>query len=168
MKWVAACALLLCLEASAQTGADAMPWQSKDTSAASRKTDPVEFLDPPLVTVPAGKATVVDLHFRIADGLHINSHTPHDVGLIPTQVAVMDGNGLKTQTIDFPAGKDASFAFAPKEKLSVYQGDLVLKAHIVAARGNHEWQGVLRYQACNTDECLPPRKLPIVVDVIAK
>lgn len=44
----------------------------------------VEYLFPEQVTVPAGKASDITLHFRIAPGLHINSHTPKDEFLIPT------------------------------------------------------------------------------------
>ena len=40
------------------------------------KAEAVQYLYPEQVTVPAGKATPVALHFRIKQGLHINSHTP--------------------------------------------------------------------------------------------
>ncbi|MGD0628297.1 MAG: hypothetical protein ABR987_03035 [Terracidiphilus sp.] len=38
----------------------------------------VEYMYPEQVTVAAGKPSGVALHFRIAQGLHINSHTPKD------------------------------------------------------------------------------------------
>ncbi len=38
----------------------------------------VVFLYPEQVTIPAGKPTTIALHFRIAPGLHINSHTPSE------------------------------------------------------------------------------------------
>jgi hypothetical protein len=170
--WFASCVVcLLALAAAAQTpssGADKMPWQTANNAPASKASDAVQFLDPAQVTIPAGKSTVVSLHFVVAQGLHINSNTPHDPNLIPTRLAVVDGDGLRTQNVDFPAGVDTTFAFAPNQKVSVYTGDFVLKAHIVASRGTHQWQGVMRYQACNIDECLPPRKLPVTIDVTAK
>jgi hypothetical protein len=173
MKFQLAHAVAFCLmtlAAGAQTsssGTDKMPWQQTGDAQASKAGDAVQLLDPVRVSVPAGKLTVVPLHFVIANGLHINSHTPHDANLIPTRIAVVDGNGLRTQTVDFPPGTDTTFSFAPHEKLSVYTGDFVLKAHIIAARGTHQWQGVVRYQACNMDECMPPRKLPVAVDIVA-
>ena len=37
------------------------------------KTDAVTYLFPEQVSVPAGKPSQMTLHFRIAQGLHINS-----------------------------------------------------------------------------------------------
>ena len=44
----------------------------------------VSYLFPEQVSIPAQKSTTVDLHFRVADGLHINSHTPREKSLIAT------------------------------------------------------------------------------------
>jgi len=147
-----------------QDSQEKMPWQTD----AAHKSESVQFVAPAQVTVAAHKPAVIELHFEVADGLHINSHSPHDKSLIPTQVAVADGDGLSTHAIDFPPGTDTSLPFAPREKLSVYTGGFFLTAHITAAPGNHLWQGILRYQACDLNQCMPPRKLPITVDVIAK
>lgn len=155
-------------------GSDKMPWQSSaqansgSAADSSKAADQVQFMDPAQVTVAAGKPAVVDLQFRVADGLHINSHDPHDANLIPTRMLVVDGAGLKTEKIDFPAGVDVALPFAPGQKLSVYSGQFSLQARIVAARGKHQWQAVLRYQACNLNQCMPPKKLPITVDVTAQ
>jgi hypothetical protein len=128
----------------------------------------VTYLFPEQVTVPAQKSTAVDLHFRIADGLHINSHAPREKSLIPTSLAVVEQDGFKISAVDFPAGTDYAFAFDPKEKLSVYTGEFVLRAHIAAPPGEHLLQGALRYQACNSNSCYPPKTIPVAVDVIAK
>ena len=128
----------------------------------------VMYLFPEQVSIPAQKTTAVDLHFRVADGLHINSHTPREKSLIPTNLAVVEQDGFKVVGVDFPAGTDYSFAFDPQEKLSVYTGEFVLKAHISAPAGEHLLQGALRYQACNSNSCYPPKTIPVAVDVIAK
>lgn len=128
----------------------------------------VTFLYPEQVTVPAGKPTTVELHFRVADGLHINSHAPREKSLIPTNLAVVEQDGFKVSAVDFPAGIDYSFAFDPKEKLSVYTGEFVLKARLTAPAGDHLLQGALRYQACNSNSCYPPKTIPVAVDVIGK
>ncbi len=147
-----------------QESQEKMPWQTD----VPHKAESVQFIAPAQVTVAARKPALIEMQFHIADGLHINSHAPHDKSLIPTQIAVADGDGLSTRAIDFPPGVDTTLPFAPKEKLSVYTGELILTAHITAAPGNHLWQGILRYQACDLNQCMPPRKLPITVDVIAK
>ena len=62
-------------------GAFAAHAQELGSPAQSRplvKTDAVTYLFPEQVSVPAGKPSQVALHFRIAQGLHINSHTPSD------------------------------------------------------------------------------------------
>ena len=145
-----------------------LPWQVGSSALAGKQANPVIFLSPEQITLPANRASVLELHFRIADGLHINSHAPHDATLIPTQILVAENNGLETTAVDFPAGVDTSLDFAPKQKLNVYTGELVLHAHIHAKAGDHLWQGVMRYQACDNSECLPPRKVPVAVNIIAR
>jgi len=128
----------------------------------------VKFLYPEQVTIPAGKASLVELHFRVNDGLHINSHTPRVKSLIPTQLLVEEPEGLTLANVEFPQGVDYSPAFSPNDKLSVYTGDFVLKAYVTAQPGEHLVQGVLRYQACDANSCYPPKKAPVAVDIVAK
>ena len=51
-------------------------------NSSALKTEAVQYLFPEQVSVPAGKPTPITLHFRVAQGLHINSHTPSDEFLI--------------------------------------------------------------------------------------
>jgi hypothetical protein len=111
---------------------------------------------------------VVELRFQIKNGFHINSHTPHEKNLIPTQLMVVDGDGVNVSGVDFPPGTDTSFAFDPNEKLSVYTGAVTLRAHVTVTPGSHLLQGALRYQACDANVCLPPRKIPVAVSLLAK
>src|SRR5271170_7265900 len=108
----------------------------------------VAFLFPEQISIPAQKLTTVDLHFRVADGLHINSHTPREKSLIPTNLVAVESSALKVIGVDFPPGVDYAFAFEPSEKLSVYTGDFTLTAHLTAPAGQYLLQGSLRYQAC--------------------
>jgi DsbC/DsbD-like thiol-disulfide interchange protein len=111
---------------------------------------------------------VIELHFKVNPGLHINSHQPHDKSFIPTQLAVVEPSGLTIESVDFPVGEDFSLAAYPDEKLSVYTGEFILRAHVKAKAGEHLIQGQLRYQACDATSCYPPRKAPVAVDVIAQ
>lgn len=128
----------------------------------------VAYLYPEQVSVPAGKPATLPLHFRIAQGLHINSHAPHQDFLIPTDFSIPAGAGVKLQNASYPVGIDITLPADPKTKLSVYTGDFTIQAHVVAARGEHLMQGKLRYQACNREECMPPRTATVAIDVIAK
>ncbi|MGA8781468.1 MAG: hypothetical protein WB567_12030, partial [Terracidiphilus sp.] len=68
------------------------------------KTDAVRYLFPEQLTLPAGKPSQVALHFRVAEGLHINSHTPSDEYLIPTDFSIPDGSGSKLIAATYPTG----------------------------------------------------------------
>lgn len=125
----------------------------------------VQFLSPERVTVTARHDAQVDLHFRVAEGLHINSHTPPDKYLIPARLAVVETPGVNVRSVDFPPGTDFTML---KEKLNVYTGEFVLHAHLTAQRGEHELQAGLRYQACDNQSCMPPATLPVSVTVVAQ
>jgi hypothetical protein len=120
------------------------------------------------VTVEAGKPAVVKLHFRVAEGMHINSHAPKDEFLIPTALEFPDGAGVKLDRVEYPAGGEYSFATDPGSKLSVYVGEFVIDAHILAEKGNHLVEAKLHYQACNNAQCFPPRTAVVAVDVIGR
>jgi hypothetical protein len=128
----------------------------------------VEYLFPEQVTLVAGKPADVALHFRIAQGLHINSHTPKDEFLIPTTFSIPDGAGVRLDKATYPAGEDFTLPLDPGTKLSVYTGEFTIQARIVAAAGNHLVEGKLRYQACDKNACLPPKTIPVAIDVIGK
>jgi len=142
-----------------------LAWQSEGQP---NQKQLVQFLYPEQVTVPAGKSSVLELHFRVNNGLHINSHTPREKSLIPTQLIVEEPTGVNVASVDFPAGSDYSPAFSPNDKLSVYTGEFVLRAHVTAQRGDHLVQGALRYQACDANQCYPPKTVPVAVSLIAK
>ena len=163
MRRLAACLILLC-------GCAALAQDFSGTGSAESKSskEMVTYLFPEQVSIPAQKPTTVDLHFRVADGLHINSHTPREKSLIATNLAVAETSTLKVIGVDFPAGVDYAFAFDPSEKLSVYTGEFTLKAHLTAPAGNYLLQGLLRYQACDSRSCYPPKTITVAVDVIAK
>jgi thiol:disulfide interchange protein len=143
-----------------------LAWQN-DAQTTNQKQQ-VQFLYPEQVTVPAGKPSVVELHFKVNDGLHINSHTPREKSLIPTQLLVGEPTGVNVASVDFPAGSDYSPAFSPNDKLSVYTGEFILRAHVTAQRGDHLVQAALRYQACDANSCYPPKTAPVAVSLIAK
>ncbi len=141
--------------------AQALPWQAP--------AEPVVYTAPAQVTLAHGKPQMVDLHFRIRDGLHINSHTPHDKDLIRTELIVAEPAGLDVQAVDFPPGIDFASKAFPNEKLSVYTGELVLHMRVLATRtGEQRVQGALRYQACDADTCYPPKNAAVAVDVVAR
>jgi DsbC/DsbD-like thiol-disulfide interchange protein len=116
----------------------------------------------------AGKRTVLELHFRVVEGFHVNSHTPKSELLIPTQITLQPAPGVKAEALEYPAGSSYSFSFDPSEKLDVYSGAFTVKLPVVAEAGTHTVDGTLRYQACDHAACYPPKSLPVQVIFTAK
>lgn len=137
-------------------------------SRSSSKSEAVRYLFPEQVTVAAGKPSAVALHFRIVDGMHINSHSPSDEFLIPTVFTIPDGDGVKLDSASYPHGANITLPSDPKTRLNVYSGEFIIQAQIVSPLGNHLVQGKLRYQACNDTQCLPPKTITVPIDVIGK
>jgi hypothetical protein len=119
-------------------------------------------------TIAAGKKAVVELHFKVQDGFHVNSHTPKSELLIPTNLKLDVAEGVKAAPLEYPAGTAYSFSFEPDEKLDVYQGPFTVKLPVVATPGDHVLSGTLRYQACDHAACYPPKTLPVQVMFTAK
>jgi DsbC/DsbD-like thiol-disulfide interchange protein len=142
--------------------------QANSSSRSLLKGAAVEYLYPEQVTVSAGKPIEVALHFRIADGLHINSHTPKDEYLIPTSLTIPDGEGVRLETATYPSGTEFTLPADPATKLNVYTDELVIQARIVATAGNHLVEAKLRFQACDKEVCMPPKTIPVAIDVIAQ
>jgi len=56
----------------------------------------------------------------------------------------------------------------PKTKLSVYTGEFIIQARIVASAGEHLVEARLHYQACDNNACMPPKTITAAIDVIGK
>lgn len=119
-------------------------------------------------SIAAGKRTTVELHFRVADGFHVNSHTPKSELLIPTQLSLGPAGDVKADAPEYPHGTSYSFSSNPSEKLDVYTGLFTIKLPVAAGAGNHTVNGILRYQACDHAACYPPKSLPVQVLFTAK
>ena len=146
-----------------------LAWGQVDSASRSvLKGAAVEYMYPEQLTVTAGKATDVALHFRVAPGMHVNSHTPKDEFLIPTTFSIPDGLGVQLAAVTYPVGKDFTLPADPQNRLSVYTDEFVIQARIVAAVGNHLIEAKLHFQACDKSICLPPKTIPVAIDVIGK
>ncbi len=129
----------------------------------------VTMASPKKVEVASGKPGMLELDFRVKEGMHINSNTPHSEFLIPTKLSFNAPTDLMISKVTYPAGQELALAFSPKDKLSVYTGDFHISAQVSATRtattGPYTLHGELKYQACNDKSCFPPKTLPVVVQV---
>lgn len=142
--------------------------ETAKTGRTGARAEAVQYLYPEQVTVPAGKSTPVALHFRIKEGLHINSHEPKEEFLIPTVLSIPESSGVRLEAASYPAGKEFVLPVDPSTKLIVYTGEFAIQARIVAQAGDHMVEAKLRYQACDANACLPPKTITVPIDVIGK
>ena len=150
----------------ASTGVSSQQVGNLDAPVAKSKSFVVYAAEQQNVTT--GKRSVLELHFRVLDGFHVNSHTPKSELLIPTQITLQPATGVKAEAVEYPAGTSYSFSFDPTEKLDVYTGAFTVKLPVVAESGTHTVEGTLRYQACDHAACYPPKSLPVQVIFTAK
>jgi DsbC/DsbD-like thiol-disulfide interchange protein len=158
---IVSCGLIAC-GALGQVPSSTAPTRS------GAKAEAVQYLYPEQISIPAGKAAPVAMHFRVAQGLHINSHTPKDEFLIPTELSIPAASGVRLETADYPAGTEFELPVEPGTKLVVYTGEFTIQARIVAQPGDHMVEARLHYQACDQNACLPPKTIKVPIDVIGK
>jgi len=121
--------------------------------------------EPGTTSAIRGKATKVDLFFRISPGFHVNSNKPHSEFLIPTTLKLTAPTDIVIGSVSYPAGVEKSFPFAPDDKMSVYSSQFVINfvvrplANVVP--GRYAVHGALRYQACDDATCYPPKQVPV-------
>jgi DsbC/DsbD-like thiol-disulfide interchange protein len=120
---------------------------------------------PEVAEVEAGKASVVELRFRVDEGFHVNSHTPASEMLIPTALKLEPAAGVKVLGEEYPKGM--AFRLGA-ETLDVYQGEFRVRLRVVAPKGSSTITGGLRYQACDSAACFPPRTVAVSVVVTGK
>ena len=99
------------------------------------------------------------------DGFHINSHTPKDELLIPTEIRFNTGSVVKVVDQVYPKGAAFRLPVGAGETVDVYQGEFRVGLKVIVPKGASTLVGVLKYQACDNAVCYPPKTLPVVVSV---
>ena len=133
---------------------------------AEAKKQHVELLSD-AVQVDAGKSQRVELRFVVLPGFHINSHTPKDELLIPTVLKLGQG-AVQESKETYPKGSAFRLESGGGQTLDVYQGEFRVGLEVVAPKGTSVMSGELRYQACDTAACYPPRTLAFKVAVTGR
>lgn len=119
------------------------------------------------VQVLANKPQDVEVRFRVEPGFHINSHTPKDELLIPTELR-LDKGAARVWDERYPPGSRFRLAIGAGEDLDVYQGQFRVIVHVQAPKGNSTLTGVLHYQACDGSSCFPAKNLPVKIALNAQ
>lgn len=118
-------------------------------------------------SLPAGGRATLAVEMTLGPGWHVNSHTPAETFLIPTDVSLAATAG-SLSTVRYPRQSERRFAFSEKPMM-VYEGtvrfetDLSLPAQ---ADRTVSISGTLSYQACNDQQCFPPAKIPLEATIV--
>jgi hypothetical protein len=109
----------------------------------------------------------VSIRAEIQRGYHVNSHEPTDEYIIPLKLT-WTADPLEVVKITYPKPELESYSFS-KVPLSVFTGDFDIKTQFQVPDqvpgGNRTVTGKLRYQACTDNLCLPPKTVPVTVNV---
>jgi len=145
------------------------------TSALAQSVPASNTIVAPRLAVDADRL-VQGTPFRLAvvadikAGWHVNSHTPKEDFLIPTEVRFKSAPGLAFSAVTYPKHKETKFSFSD-QPLAVYEGRTVFlvpgTVEAKAAPGPRTLTAVISYQPCNDNQCLPPTELTasLTIDV---
>ena len=88
--------------------------------------------------------------------------------LFPTQLSFETPEGLKFQSLTFPSPEKIQFDYSD-HPVDLFSGIILVKADLVVSEslseGYYVIKGVLAYQACSAEICLPPEELPLSIPV---
>jgi thiol:disulfide interchange protein DsbD len=140
--------LLLCLSAlssSGQAPADSNVVQI-ETYASHQQIHP-------------GESFRLAIVVTIKRGFHINSHSPVDKHLIPTEVKFDESKDVTLSPASYPEAEHISSSFST-EKMAVYSGRVSIfsqgRLSEDVSFGDMQISGVLNYQACKDLSCFMP------------
>jgi hypothetical protein len=108
---------------------------------------------------------------RIPNGYHINSNRPTNKFMIPTAVKVFPPRGVRVGPVRYPRANVRSFAFAPDERIPVFEGAPAMRFDVTVPAGFSQdrlrLRVVVSYQACSNETCFRPdqRDVTLSLDV---
>jgi hypothetical protein len=123
--------------------------------------------DPSKVAGKRNAAVKTTIPVSVREGYHVNSNTPSEEYLIPLKLTWTSTGALEGGTVTYPKPLLEKFDFSEGKPISVYMGNFDLVANFkVAANapaGPGMATGKLKYQACSTKACYPPKTIDVNV-----
>lgn len=108
--------------------------------------------------IPGGENRIA-VELTIHEPWHINGHEPLSEFLIPTEISFKAAGGLVFDKIGYPPAEERIFSFS-EEPVLVYEGIAYITAQVSAGEAlagqTVQISGIVGYQACNDEICLPP------------
>lgn len=110
-------------------------------------------------TISPGETVDITLTVRIDAAYHINSHEPNVDTQIPTVLIFEPLEHAVFGDIVYPEGVMKKFSYSDVE-ISIYEGEVVLTSKLGLSKecppGKNVIKGMLFFQACDDQGCLPP------------
>lgn len=130
-----------------------------DAAEAARAGDgPRKYLFPvalELSTSREGDRTLFELAVEVDPHWHINSNSPLQEFLVPTELQVPEGASYSLVNVEYPEPRALTFGFFP-EPLSVFEGHFVITGELKGASPGETIRLDVSTQACDNETCLPP------------
>jgi hypothetical protein len=114
----------------------------------------------------AGATATVIVEMALGSNWHVNSHTPSEKFLIPTEVKLTTSAGTLS-AVRYPPQVEKRFPFSEKP-MAVYEGTVRFESDLSLPRGAAgpvSLAGTLSYQACNDKQCFAPAKIPLEASI---
>ena len=122
--------------------------------------------EPQKIAGKPGAAVRTKIPVTVLPGYHVNSNTPSEEYLIPLKLTWNSKGALEGGEVSYPKPSMEKYDFAEKP-LSVFTGSFDLVANfrvsLAAPAGPGAAAGKLRYQACSSKACYPPKTIDITV-----
>ncbi len=144
----------------------AVAWSIGTPSLHAEKPDVRAKIIAPATLAAEGKATLV-VELALGPQWHVNSHTPSETFLIPTDLVLKTSLG-SLSPVRYPAQVERRFSFSEKP-LRVYEGTVRFEADLelpATSAGQVSIGGALAYQACNDRQCFAPTKIPLDATIV--
>lgn len=118
--------------------------------------------------VQQGSTVRAAVRVTIANGWHINSHTPTFDYLIGTELKFPSNPKFSVLNIHYPSGKKITLGFS-EQPIGLYEGTITIDVAFKIANnhsiGSDTIRGTLTAQACNNQTCLAPVDINVVLPV---
>lgn len=108
----------------------------------------------------AGEKNLLKIMLEIPEGFDIMAHKPSEEFLIPAELILESPEGFAIGEPAYPEPYEQKFDWM-ENKLRVYKGriEVDVPVEITAVKSEAlELHGVLSFQGCTENQCLPPRK----------
>lgn len=118
-----------------------------------------------------GEKLTLNIRLKLQDGTHANSNTPDDPLLIPTVFIPNKAEGVVWGPVKYPEPSKVVETYSVNP-LSVFEDGAEITVPVTVAASATVSQlalgGALRIQACDHQQCYPPKKIPLSVQIQIK